>query len=227
MFKILPILVILCFFLQTSFLHLEFPSYFLQNIFASNFFQFANIFFKKEISFQSGSAELMQKITKRLVTIIMSQMTINIRQASTKISSLSARFVTATFRSVKLKIHDCFPNVVVWCSLVMASIGMEVARTPEEPPDDKSSSSSSSSNEFEREQPGQFLRTDESGVSISQQLLLSPQLFSACGSATENTQQKKRQYRIRLIYDQKKLIALSKNILNAIKGIPFNEIHCS
>ena len=116
---------------------------------------------------------------------------------------------------------------VVWCSLVMASDGIEVARTPEDPqminlapPHEAMILSANNQDSFFGLMKMVFRPPNKCSI------LLSPQLFSGCGSTKENTQQKKRQCRITLIYDKKKLIALSKNIFNAIKGIPFNEIHC-
>ena len=44
--------MIFCFFLQISFVLLEFPSYFPQNLFPSNFLHLAKISFQKEISFK-------------------------------------------------------------------------------------------------------------------------------------------------------------------------------
>ena len=116
---------------------------------------------------------------------------------------------------------------VVWCCLVMVSDRMEVAHTPEEPqvinlapPHQGMILSAKNLASFFGMMKIVFRFPNKYSI------LLSPQLFSACGGTKENTQQKKRQYRFMLIYDQKKLIALSNKILNAIKGISFNEFHC-
>jgi hypothetical protein len=46
-----------CFFLQISFVLLEFPSHFPQNLFPSNFLHFAKKSFQKEISFKVEALE--------------------------------------------------------------------------------------------------------------------------------------------------------------------------
>ena len=82
---------------------------------------------------------------------------------------------------------------------------------------DDESSSSSSSSDFEREKTSQSFRTGENGVSISPQVLdfAVSAVFRACRSPNEKTGQKRHQYLITLIYDQKNLIDLSKYISNA------------
>ena len=78
-------------------------------------------------------------------------------------------------------------------------------------------SSSLSSSDFEGKKTSQSFRTDENGVSISPQVLdfAVSAVFRACRSPKEKTGQKKHQYLITLIYDQKNLIDLSKYISNA------------
>ena len=92
--------------------------------------------------------------------------------------------------------------------MVMASEGMEVAGTQEEPrminqapPHQAMILSANDRASFFGLMKMVFRSPNKCSI------LLSLQVFSACGSAKENTQQKKRQYRITLICDQKKLIA--------------------